>query len=526
MAMTPNDTILGPARGSFMVAWDFATDADAHRLEHVEDYLAEVYRLAPLVGMDPAILVAQSAHETANWTSYWWRLRLNPAGLGINGDPRQNEASGYWANGTDAARAQICHLAAYVGVEHIEKFELIDKYIHLDPRLQAVIDANLDGTVRTIADLAGKWATDPAYHTKIAAKGNLIFPGIPDQHPQEEPMARPKILLIAGHRSYNDGGNTGEKALTPALAADYYEALHDAGYGVWWLQRDVDGDADPDDTVGGLDTVSRLAYLWGTGNAGPKVLLDLHYGGEGVRGVFAIIPDVTGLRTGAPMTQLATDTWENNVFDRRVAKVWIDQVRQRTGIPLRTVGVREPGLMDEHQTGVGLEHGARLATFAYTSPLASEMTRLVLEHGNLNPAAPNDREIIFTDDFTQKCAAAALVAIGTVYGVAEIPPIVPEPAPDEPKHQLPPGMSPGMARRLYGAYDAPWDVLYQFNLAKAASQVWLARGKRSIPNGSTWEDEKARWPRLIEVIRRGKEGDRGFVYRWSDGSTYWSKPRS
>lgn len=185
MPMRESDTILGPARGSVERAHDFALGAVADRMSDVSDYIEEIYLLAPLVGMDPAILLSQSAHETANWTSYWWRLRLNPAGLGITGDPQQNEQSGYWANGTDAARAQIVHMWFYVyGRTDHPSFDVVSPHFSLDPR-RTEIPTRWLGSVRTIADLTGKWATDKRYHLKVAAKGNKIFADLPNQ--QEEP---------------------------------------------------------------------------------------------------------------------------------------------------------------------------------------------------------------------------------------------------------------------------------------------------------------------------------------------------
>ena len=62
-------------------------------MDEVERYIREVYRLGPQIGFDPAILVAQSALETNYWRDDWWALRLNPAGLGITGDPAQESAS-------------------------------------------------------------------------------------------------------------------------------------------------------------------------------------------------------------------------------------------------------------------------------------------------------------------------------------------------------------------------------------------------------------------------------------------------
>ncbi len=66
MPMLPADTIHGSPRGSPDTAMTFARNIDARRLDQVERYLAEVYALAPRVGIDPAIVVAQSALETDN----------------------------------------------------------------------------------------------------------------------------------------------------------------------------------------------------------------------------------------------------------------------------------------------------------------------------------------------------------------------------------------------------------------------------------------------------------------------------
>ncbi|MCA9163674.1 MAG: N-acetylmuramoyl-L-alanine amidase, partial [Planctomycetales bacterium] len=98
----------------------------------------------------------------------------------------------------------------------------------------------------------------------------------------------------------------------------------------------------------------------------------------------------------------------------------------------------------------------------------------------------------------------------------------PEPLPDpepEAKHHLPAGMTPQLASRLFGSYVAPWDdTVFAFDLNQAPSQVWLARGKRSVPKGKDWSEGD--WPELNVVIRRG---DGNQVWTWSDGSTYERK---
>jgi hypothetical protein len=134
-------------------------------------YVGEVYRLAPLAGLDPAVVVAHSALETGWWQSPAWVEHLNPAGIGVTG---ADVDSPTWANGVDAARAQIVHLALYANGP-IPPDHPLAPYIALDPRYAAAVDAGRGGSARSIADLTGRWATDPHYASSIARVGNDIF---------------------------------------------------------------------------------------------------------------------------------------------------------------------------------------------------------------------------------------------------------------------------------------------------------------------------------------------------------------
>lgn len=166
------NAIVSPARGSVATSLAFARAAGATRIDEVERYVVEMYRLAPQVGFDPAILVAQSALETGNWRSFYWVERLNPAGLGVTGDPDQNAASPTFASGTLAARAQIAHMHAEV---YGNSRPLPAVLQGADPTYQRVFEAGWAGTIRTIEDLAGTWAVDPEYDVKIVRKANDIF---------------------------------------------------------------------------------------------------------------------------------------------------------------------------------------------------------------------------------------------------------------------------------------------------------------------------------------------------------------
>jgi N-acetylmuramoyl-L-alanine amidase len=165
------DSLRGPPRGSAKQAIAAAEAAGAVRLPDVRAYMAEVYRLAPLVGLDPAVVVAQSAHETGFWRSVAWKDHLNPAGIGITNDAATSPT---WANGTDAARAQIVHLYLYAAGE-IGPDHALAPYRSLDPRYGVAVKAGRAGSARTLADLAGRWASDPDYAAGVARAGNELF---------------------------------------------------------------------------------------------------------------------------------------------------------------------------------------------------------------------------------------------------------------------------------------------------------------------------------------------------------------
>jgi N-acetylmuramoyl-L-alanine amidase len=169
-AMTSDDRLRAPARGTVVSVLSHATAMGAARQAELWDYVLEIYRLAPLVGLDPAIVVAQSALETGWWQSPAWVEHLNPAGIGITGP---DVPSPTWASGTDAARAHLVHLFVYAAGP-IPRGHPLAAYVALDPRYDAALAAGRAGSATTIGDLAGRWATDPDYASKIVAVGNLM----------------------------------------------------------------------------------------------------------------------------------------------------------------------------------------------------------------------------------------------------------------------------------------------------------------------------------------------------------------
>lgn len=218
-------------------------------------------------------------------------------------------------------------------------------------------------------------------------------------------MARPNILIVAGHQAINDDGDPAEKALTPAIADRYTADLLATGWDVTRL---------PDQTFADLGAVGQAAHDWMQRTPGDLLMIDCHVEGAGPaqNGLFAIVPNRDALRTERPVQQAAADLWENNTLDQRLGRALCDQIRALTGMPLRT-GIREEGLMDETETGVGGD-GYRLAMYAFTSPFHYRAVRLVIEHGNLG--SPTDRQIIDRPTFFPACASALLTALNQVYG--------------------------------------------------------------------------------------------------------------
>lgn len=170
--MKVTDPIRGPQRGSSETAIAFARDAGSLRINDVIAYVNEIYRLAPTLEFDPAILIAQSALETNYWGPGWWNDRLNPAGLGITGTASQDQASQTFPTGTASARAQLAHMHAYVyGTSRALPSDLVGA----DNRYNTVLSSGNAGSVVTIDNLTGKWATDVIYGSKIVIRGNEIF---------------------------------------------------------------------------------------------------------------------------------------------------------------------------------------------------------------------------------------------------------------------------------------------------------------------------------------------------------------
>jgi hypothetical protein len=411
MGMTVDDLIVAPSRGTQAEAKAYARVGNAYVIWDVDDYIDAVYALCiPDDFPDASIVIAQSVHETDTWRSHWWERRLNPAGMGITGDPVQNLQSPDFETGEEAARAHVSHLLVYAlgpadaGSLWFRRtgWSIRDD----DPRYDAYVAAyGNTAQAETIAGLAGTWATDPAYAGKVCARGNAVYQELPDQQGGTVPDYKiPTIVLDAGHRSTDRSGNPAETALTDDLAIAYTAELRQRGFEAFWYQRDIDRDSDPDETIGTLNTVAKGLGAWLQSQSW-ALMLSLHY--DGARSVLhAIVPDNVGLSTAYPEGRDPNDTAANNPLDRRLGVAIVDRmVRAGLGSPFHG-SLGETGLMSERETGVGRQ-GYRLAVMSATAPSRVKAVRLVIEHGGTSdPAARR-----FSD-----FARAAADAIESVYG--------------------------------------------------------------------------------------------------------------
>lgn len=154
--------LLAAPSASLEQAMAYARARGPRRIDQVEAFAAELWRLATSCGYDPAVVFAQFCDETGVGTSAAWTTRLNPGGIGIT-DGADDGIS--FNSGAEAARAMLVHLSAYVrGYDHG-----LWRHLRLDPRYLLVLEAGYGQSVQTLADLGnGRWATNPAYATQIA----------------------------------------------------------------------------------------------------------------------------------------------------------------------------------------------------------------------------------------------------------------------------------------------------------------------------------------------------------------------
>lgn len=145
--------------------------------------------------------IAQAAHETADtnpktgkfgpFNSKIWRERGNPGGIAVTDTIDYGVG---FPDGIVAADAHHAHLGVYI-FDDDEMPAVVREMKHLDPRWDAVVQKGWQGTVKTVDDLTGKWATDKDYGAKLRQRftwvieGAKVDPSVPTPQPEGTPVA-------------------------------------------------------------------------------------------------------------------------------------------------------------------------------------------------------------------------------------------------------------------------------------------------------------------------------------------------
>jgi hypothetical protein len=125
---------------------------------------------ARAAGLDPLLVVAQMVLETGHLTSEWSQPpRRNPAGIGVTGEPGKGISFPDWDSAVTAHVGRLLAYSLAKGAETDAQKRLIDDALHWRP-----LPDSLRGAAPTLSGLAGTWAADKQYATKIANIANKI----------------------------------------------------------------------------------------------------------------------------------------------------------------------------------------------------------------------------------------------------------------------------------------------------------------------------------------------------------------
>lgn len=435
-----SDRLDSKAVGNWQVAYQIASQKGAKRLPFLREYLTEIYYLAPMVNLSPDWLVAQSSHETGFYTSTAWDKFGNPAGIGITDGMNY----GYvFKDGRDAARAQIIHMWGYVYGPALPV--TLDNYRDVDPRWNALRASGWMGSVKTVGDLVGKWATDRNYAIGLARHyAALIQDRVPTY--EEELPSMPTtpsttgklIILSAGHRNTNKGGAKGEYEWTMGATRILAEQLRKRGARVLIVQEQ-DGDGDPSFTNRPLGAIGQIAASLSAKHGPAVAFISMHYNGGPARGFHIIPPDANGLRHGGTGRVVTGDSKADNPLDWKVARLIRDRLLASKSVP-QISWPAEKGVMSEKETNVGSQ-GWRLAELQEARPMQDDAVRLIIEAGSIDTA---DRAFIGDKVWVRNVYSEAIIdgleeALGKLGNGASIPdsptetPIPPIPGGDAPQ---------------------------------------------------------------------------------------------
>jgi hypothetical protein len=192
--ITEDSPILAAPRATDVQASAFIINRGTVYSDYSVELIVSYYwDVAPQVGLDPLIAMAQCLHETDNLNSWWaQRPRRNPAGIGVTGETSStappageehmwayDDTDQLWRKGLSfetweySARAHIGRLLAYALTDD-EANDVQQALIDEALAVRGLPDS-YRGTAKTLRGLTGTWATDPDYAGKVVKFANRIL---------------------------------------------------------------------------------------------------------------------------------------------------------------------------------------------------------------------------------------------------------------------------------------------------------------------------------------------------------------
>lgn len=175
--VTLDSAIIHPPRVAMQTAIDAVCSRPTGEYTRydIETFIVPAYwQVCESVGVDPLIALAQTCHETGNFTSWWAaRPRRNPAGLGVTGEPGAGLEFATWAR--DAIPAHVGRLVAYAVLpEQQTEPQMALVQVALARRW---LPARYYGCAPAVRGLSGTWAVDGAYGSKLVTWAKVLQEG-------------------------------------------------------------------------------------------------------------------------------------------------------------------------------------------------------------------------------------------------------------------------------------------------------------------------------------------------------------
>lgn len=165
--VTESSPILGEESGSKWQAVSYIQKhlpSDSEYKNDVDIIMSYYWTYAPQVGVDPFIAACQCIFETDGLKSDWAaRPKRNPAGLGVH-----EEGGLSFATWEESVQAHIGQLLAFA-LRDEEANDAQKQMMQKNPR-HSHIPAEARGTLKTIADLGGRWSSNLQYGKSLAAR--------------------------------------------------------------------------------------------------------------------------------------------------------------------------------------------------------------------------------------------------------------------------------------------------------------------------------------------------------------------